>query len=81
MRHPKRRANMLYKLRRRGILCNTKERCNTSPTMRIQSTTHKYQGCAESFTSTFNSSSHDGLNVPLNLKPSFINNSISLHYD
>ena len=53
----------------------------TSPTMRIQSTTHKYQGCAGSFTSTFNSSSHDGLNVPLNLKPSFINNPISLHYD
>lgn len=49
--------------------------------MRIQSTTHKYQGCAGSFTSTFNSSSHDGLNVPLNLKPSFINNPISLHYD
>lgn len=53
----------------------------TSPTMRIQSTTHKYRGCAGSFTSTFNSSSHDGLNVPLNLKPSFINNPISLHYD
>lgn len=53
----------------------------TSPTMRIQSTTHKYQGCVGSFTSTFNSSSHDGLNVPLNLKPSFINNPISLHYD
>ena len=27
MRHPKRRANMLYKLRRIGIHCNTKERC------------------------------------------------------
>nr|DAQ10244.1 MAG TPA: hypothetical protein [Caudoviricetes sp.] len=27
MRQPKRRANMLYKLRRRGIHCNTKERC------------------------------------------------------
>ena len=53
----------------------------TSPTMRIQSTTHKYRGCAVSFTSTFNSSSHDGLNVPLNLKPYFINNPISLHYD
>lgn len=78
---PKRRANMLYKLRRRGIHCNTKERCIYLPTMRIQSTTHKYRGCAGSFTSTFNSSSHDGLNVPLNLKPSFINNPISLHYD
>lgn len=27
MRQPKRRANLLYKLRRRGIRCNTKERC------------------------------------------------------
>ncbi len=25
MRQPKRRANLLYKLRRRGIQCNTKE--------------------------------------------------------
>lgn len=27
MRQPKRRANMLYKLRRRGIQCDTKQRC------------------------------------------------------
>ncbi len=33
MRQPKRRANLLYKLRRRGIQCNTKERCIFLPYM------------------------------------------------
>ncbi len=27
MRAPKRRANLLYRLRRKGVECNTKERC------------------------------------------------------
>ena len=33
MRHPKRRANLLYKLRRRGIQCDTKQRCIYLPYM------------------------------------------------
>lgn len=33
MRQPKRRANLLYKLRRRGIRCGTKQRCIYLPYM------------------------------------------------
>lgn len=33
MRQPKRRANLLYKLRRRGIRCDTKQRCIYFPYM------------------------------------------------
>lgn len=33
MRQPKRRANLLYKLRRRGIRCDTKQRCIYLPYM------------------------------------------------
>ncbi len=60
MRFPKRRANLLYKLRRKGIEADTKQRVIFIPyTAKSQPNISKWSGSARSLISTFNPLSHE----------------------